>query len=323
VPDYAVVTEKLRRSFDDLVAVDGIDLQVETGEIYGFLGPNGAGKSTAVRMLTTLLMPTSGTAFVAGHDVIREPVEVRLRIGAALQDAALDPKQTGLELLKLQGRLYGLSGRDTKMRIGELESLIEIGDAINRQVGTYSGGMKRRLDLAASLMHNPEVLFLDEPTTGLDPISRSRVWDEVRRINRELGVTIFLTTQYLEEADALADRIGIITHGKLATEGTPTELKRQLGSDVIVARVDGDAQEAKRAVESIEAVEAVDVYGEEVSIRVANGAGFISAVALALNASSIRVRELTLRTPTLDDVFLHVTGGRLQQEEVLDEEAAG
>jgi ABC-2 type transport system ATP-binding protein len=171
-------------------------------------------------------------------------------------------------------------------------------------------------------MHNPEVLFLDEPTTGLDPISRARVWEEVRRINRELGVTIFLTTQYLEEADALADRIGIITHGKLATEGTPAELKRQIGSDVIVARVDGDALAAKRAVENIDAIEAVDVYDEEVSIRVANGAAFISAVALALNAASIHVRELTLRTPTLDDVFLSVTGGRFQQTEAVDNEAA-
>jgi ABC-2 type transport system ATP-binding protein len=322
VPEYAVETQKLRRSFDNLIAVDGIDLRVEPGEIYGFLGPNGAGKSTAVRMLTTLLMPSSGSAFVAGCDVTHDPVEVRLRIGAALQDAALDPKQTGLELLRLQGRLYGLSGHDTATRISELESLIEIGDAIKRQVGTYSGGMKRRLDLAASLMHNPEVLFLDEPTTGLDPISRSRVWEEVRRINRELGVTIFLTTQYLEEADALAHRIGIITHGKLATEGTPAELKRQIGSDVIVARIDGDALAAKRAVENIDAIEAVDVYHEELSIRVANGASFISAVALALNAAAIHVRELTLRTPTLDDVFLSVTGGRFQQQESVDEEAA-
>jgi len=321
VPEYAVVTEKLRRSFGDVVAVDSIDLLVDAGEIYGFLGPNGAGKSTAVRMLTTLLMPTSGTAFVAGHDVVREPVEVRLRIGAALQDAALDPKQTGVELLRLQGRLYGLSGRETRQRIVELESLIDIGDAINRQVGGYSGGMKRRLDLAASLMHNPEVLFLDEPTAGLDPISRSKVWDEVRRINRELGVTIFLTTQYLEEADGLADRIGIINHGVIATEGTPAELKRQLGSDVIVAHVDGELEAARAAVAGIEAIEGVDVYEEELSIRVANGAGFISNIALALNASGVHVRELTLRTPTLDDVFLYVTGGRFAQEEAANEEA--
>ena len=318
--EYAVVTEKLRRFFGDVVAVDGIDLLVREGEIYGFLGPNGAGKSTVVRMLTTLLMPSSGSATVAGKDVVREPVEVRLRIGAALQDAALDPKQTGMELLRLQGRLYGLSGRDTARRIADLESLMDIGDAIKRQVGTYSGGMKRRLDLAASLMHNPEVLFLDEPTAGLDLIGRSKVWAEVRRINQELGVTVFLTTQYLEEADALADRVGIINHGVIATEGTPAELKRQLGSDVIVARVEGDVEVARRVVAGIEAIEAVDVYDEEISIRVANGAGFISNVALALSASDVQVRELTLRTPTLDDVFLHVTGGRLAPEEVASEE---
>lgn len=313
--EYAVITDKLRRLFGDLCAVDGIDLAVREGEIYGFLGPNGAGKSTAIRMLTTLLMPTSGTATVAGLDVVKEPVEVRLRIGTALQEAALDAKQTGMELLRLQGRLYGLSGRDANRRIKELESLIEIGDAIYRQIGTYSGGMKRRLDLAASLMHNPEVLFLDEPTTGLDIISRSKVWDEVRRVNRELGVTIFLTTQYLEEADALADRIGIITHGVLAVEGTPADLKRRLGSDVIVARVDGDTKRAQEAVEAIDAIQGVDAYEDEISIRVTNGAGFVSTVALALNGANVRVRELTLRTPSLDDVFLSVTGARLQHEE--------
>ena len=219
-------------------------------------------------------------------------------------------------MLRLQGRLYGLSSRDTARRIVDLESLMDIGDAIKRQVGTYSGGMKRRLDLAASLMHNPEVLFLDEPTVGLDPIGRSKVWAEVRRINQERGVTVFLTTQYLEEADALADRVGIINHGVIATEGTPAELKRQLGSDVIVARVEGDVEAARRVVAGIEAIEAVEVYDEEISMRVANGAGFISNVALALSASDVQVRELTLRTPTLDDVFLHVTGGRLAQEEV-------
>jgi ABC-2 type transport system ATP-binding protein len=323
VPEYAVVTDKLRRYFGDLCAVDGIDLSVEKGEIYGFLGPNGAGKSTAIRMLITLLMPSSGTATVAGWDVVKDPVEVRLRIGAALQDAALDPKQSGLELLRLQGRLYGLSGRDTSRRIDELTPLIGIGDAIQRQIRTYSGGMKRRLDLAASLMHNPEVLFLDEPTAGLDPLSRARMWDEVRRVNRDSGVTIFLTTQYLEEADALADRIGIINHGVLVAEGTPADLKRTIGSDVIVARIDGDPQAARAAVEAIDAVERVDVYNEEISICVANGAGFVSTVALALNASNVRVRELTLRTPTLDDVFLNVTGARLQQEEAAEEGAEG
>ena len=319
MPEYAVVTDKLRRSFGDVHAVNGVDLAVREGEIYGFLGPNGAGKTTVLRMLTTLLMPSSGSAMVAGKDVVKEPVEVRLRIGAALQDAALDPKQTGVELLRLQGSLYGLSGRDAKLRIEELESLIDIGDAINRQIGTYSGGMKRRLDLAASLMHNPQLLFLDEPTTGLDPISRARVWEEVTRISRNLGVTIFLTTQYLEEADALADRVGIINHGELVIEGSPTDLKRALGSDVIVARIDGDCEVAKRVVEGIDSVERVDAYEEEISVRVANGAAFVSAVAVALSEADVRVRELTLRTPTLDDVFLDATGARLQQNETVDE----
>ncbi len=201
--EYAVTVEGIVRSFDEVRAVDGIDLEVSKGEIYGFLGPNGAGKTTLIRVLTTLLLPTGGRAFVAGKDVVHNAREVRLSIGAALQEAALDNKQTGRELLRLQGRLYGLTGREIDQRMKELSSLIDIGDAIDRLIGTYSGGMKRRIDLAASLVHNPEVLFLDEPTTGLDPISRARVWKEVKRINDQLGVTIFLTTQYLEEADEL------------------------------------------------------------------------------------------------------------------------
>ena len=222
----AVLTEGLRRRFDDNVAVDGVDLEVAPGEIYGFLGPNGAGKSTTVRMLCTLLLPTGGRARVAGHDVATEPDAVRLRIGVALQDAALDDKQTGRELLRLQGRLYGLHRDEIDRRLDDLEPLVDIGDALDDRIGTYSGGMKRRLDLAAALVHNPEVLFLDEPTTGLDPISRAKVWDEVRRLNEQLGMTIFLTTQYLEEADQLAHRVGIINGGKLVAEGTPEELKR-------------------------------------------------------------------------------------------------
>ncbi len=312
--EYAVQTRGIGRNFGDVKAVDAIDLNISKGEIYGFLGPNGAGKTTLVRMLITLLMPTAGSATVAGFDVVSEANEVRLRIGAALQEAALDLKQTGRELLRLQGRLYGLNRRELDTRLDDLAGLVDIGDALDRFVGTYSGGMKRRLDLAASLIHNPEVLFLDEPTTGLDPISRARVWEEVQRINKELSVTIFLTTQYLEEADALADRVGIINQGMLMAEGTPDDLKRSLGNDVIIAQVDGQADAAKAAVVGLEGVVDVDSSGGEVIIQVVNGAAHISAVALALNEREVHVRELTLRTPTLDDVFLSVVGARMEQE---------
>ena len=312
--EYAVQTRGIGRNFGDVKAVDAIDLNISKGEIYGFLGPNGAGKTTLVRILITLLMPTAGSATVAGFDVVSEANEVRLRIGAALQEAALDLKQTGRELLRLQGRLYGLNRRELDTRLDDLAGLVDIGDALDRFVGTYSGGMKRRLDLAASLIHNPEVLFLDEPTTGLDPISRARVWEEVQRINKELSVTIFLTTQYLEEADALADRVGIINQGMLMAEGTPDDLKRSLGNDVIIAQVDGQADAAKAAVVGLEGVVDVDSSGGEVIIQVVNGAAHISDVALALNEREVQVRELTLRTPTLDDVFLSVVGARMEQE---------
>ena len=309
---YAVYAEALVRQFGGVRAVDGVDLQVPAGEIYGFLGPNGAGKSTTVRMLCTLLAPTGGRALVAGHDVAAEPGRVRLRIGVALQDAALDPKQTGTELLRLQGRLYGLSRRALARRLAELGELIELGDALDRPIGTYSGGMKRRLDLAAALVHNPEVVFLDEPTTGLDPASRARVWSEIRRLNQQLGMTIFLTTQYLEEADELAHRVGIIDLGRIVAEGTPADLKRSIGSDVIVARVDGDAAGARPAVEAVPGVRSVEAHGNELLIAAADGTAAISGVAVALAGSAVAVRDLTLRTPTLDDVFLELTGAHIE-----------
>ena len=312
--EYAVQTRGIGRTFGEVKAVDAIDLNIPKGEIYGFLGPNGAGKTTLVRMLITLLLPTAGSATVAGCDVVSEANDVRLRIGAALQEAALDLKQTGRELLRLQGRLYGLNRRELDTRLEELAGLVDIGDALDRFIGTYSGGMKRRLDLAASLIHNPEVLFLDEPTTGLDPISRARVWEEVQRINKELSVTIFLTTQYLEEADALADRVGIISQGRLMAEGTPAELKRSMGNDVIFVQVDGDMDELKASVAEVDGVVDVDASGGELIIHVVNGAAHISDVALALNDHHGQVRELTLRTPTLDDVFLSVAGARMEQE---------
>jgi ABC-2 type transport system ATP-binding protein len=318
--DAAVLAEGIHRYFGDTHAVEGVDLEVAPGEIYGFLGPNGAGKSTLVRVLCTLLAPTAGRALVAGYDVATQPLLVRLRIGVALQDASLDPNQNGAELLRLQARLYGLNRDETEQRLRELGPLIDLGDALERRIGTYSGGMRRRLDLAAALVHNPAVLFLDEPTTGLDPATRARVWDEVRRLNGEHGITIFLTTQYLEEADALTQRVGIIDRGKLIAEGTPAELKRSMGSDVIVARVDGDAAGACTAVESVPGVDAADVHGDEITIRVEDGSAAISPVAIALHGCDVGVRELTLRTPTLDDVFLELTGEHILDEDRLEEE---
>ncbi len=311
--DWAIEAKGLARSFSDVEAVKGIDLSIPKGQIYGFLGPNGAGKTTLIRMLITLLLPTKGEARVAGFDLRSEPKQIRLRIGAALQEATLDPKQTGLEFLRLQGYLYGLSRRQADQRIDELGSLVDIGDAIKRFISTYSGGMKRRLDLAAALIHNPEILFLDEPTTGLDPISRNRVWEEVRRINQELGVTIFLTTQYLEEADSLADKVGIINHGLLAVEGTPAELKRSMGSDIIIADVGTDTESAIDAVKALDAVGQVESHGTELMIRVSNGAAHIGPVALALHQRGVEVKEIKMHTPTLDDVFLNVTGARFEE----------
>ena len=296
------------------MAVDKIDLAVRKGEIYGFLGPNGAGKSTTSRMLCTLTAPSGGRALVAGHDVARNPDAVRLRIGVALQAAALDMQQTGSELLRQQGRYYGLSGREIDQRLQELRSLVDLGDALDQRIKEYSGGMKRRIDLAAGLIHNPEVLFLDEPTTGLDPVSRAKVWEEVRRLNDELGMTIFLTTQYLEEADSLADRVGIIDHGRIVAEGTPDELKRAVGSDVVIVSVD-DPGAAHRAVERVPMVDAVDVHGHEVTISTSDGPATVSPVAIALADAGVAVKALTLRAPTLDDVFLTMTGNRLQSEE--------
>ena len=311
----AIQARDLRRTFGDNHAVDGIDLDVPYGEIYGFLGPNGAGKSTTVKMLCTLLGITSGTASVCGFDVGTQTGDIRLRIGVALQDSSIDGKQTGREMLHLQGRLYGLKATDIKQRMDDVIGLVDIGTAIDDRVESYSGGMKRRLDLAMSLIHRPQVLFLDEPTTGLDPASRSSVWAEVRRLNREHGMTIFLTTQYLEEADELADRVGIISNGLIAAEGAPAELKREIGTDVIQADVEGDVEAAAAAVRAIDGIDDVQTHGNELAVATTDGAGLIAQVAVALNGCGVPVRSLTLRTPTLDDVYLHVTGSHFAGDE--------
>ncbi len=317
--ETAIRTEGLVRRFGDFLAVDTVDLDIGRGEIYGFLGPNGAGKSTTVRMLCTLMAPTSGVARVAGFDVGSQPGDVRLHIGVALQDAALDPKQTGRELLRLQGLLYGLPKAAMAKRVTELGELIDLGDALDRPVATYSGGMRRRLDLAAALVHNPEILFLDEPTTGLDPVSRVSVWNEVRRLNEELGMTIFLTTQYLEEADELCGRVGIINQGRIVAEGSPDDLKRAVGADIIIARVDGDAAVLCPVIQALPEVQSVEAHGNELVIATDNGSAAISPVAVALNGCQAAVRDLTLRTPTLDDVFLELTGTHIESEATPEE----
>lgn len=311
--DLAIEAVKLERRFGSFVAVNKINLAIARGEIYGFLGPNGAGKSTTLRMLCTLTLPSGGHARVAGYDVATQHHAVRLRIGAALQATALDPGETGAALLRQQGRFYGLKRHEIDERIHQLKGLIDLGDALDRKIRGYSGGMKRRIDLAAALIHNPEVLFLDEPTTGLDPVSRAKVWEEVRRLRNELGMTIFLTTQYLEEADALADRVGIIDGGQIVAEDTPEALKRAIGSDTITVVVD-DVETARRTLAALPAVTAVRIDGDAVSASSVRGPETVSPVAIALAEAGVRVKSLTLREPTLDDVFMRMTGHHLRTE---------
>jgi len=293
-------------------AVDGIDLVVEPGEIYGFLGPNGAGKSTTVHMLTTLLPPTAGTARVAGLDVATQGPEVRKVIGAALQEAALDPHLTGSEHMKLQTSLHGLPRSERVKRGEELIERVGLSDAAGRRVGDYSGGMKRRLDLALALVHRPRVLFLDEPTTGLDPQSRSSLWTEVTRLSAEDGVTVFLTTQYLEEADQLANRIGIIDDGKIAAEGTPAALKSEIGrpSVEVVTRDPAKREVAKRILDGFGTPE--PAAREALGIRLHEGIDELVGIVRAFDAANIELASLVLNEPTLDDVFLAKTGRHLE-----------
>src|SRR4051812_2058160 len=275
----AIQTQDLKRTFKGGVdAVRGIDLFIAPGEVFGFLGPNGAGKTTTVRILCTLLPPTAGSARVGGVDVVADAAEVRRRIGVALQEIGLDPVQTGRELLELQCGLYGITGADAKKRAEELLELVGLADAADRRTKTYSGGMKRRLDLASALVHSPEVLFLDEPTTGLDPASRLTVWDEVRRINAA-GTTVFLTTQYLEEADQLCNRLAIIDAGKIVAEGTPERLKAEMGHDVVRLTLDGaDPATTEAAVRDLPGLERAVTETDALALYLEDGAGSIAEI---------------------------------------------
>jgi len=313
--DNGIEVEDLVREFKKGPrAVDGIDLTVAPGEIYGFLGPNGAGKSTTVHMLTTLLPPTAGTARVAGHDIVKEGPAVRDAIGVALQEAALDQFLTAREHMRLQAGMHGLTKADAQRRGDELIARVGLSDAADRKVGGYSGGMRRRLDLALALVHEPAILFLDEPTTGLDVQSRTALWDEVQRLASSNGVTVFLTTQYLEEADVLADRVGIIDKGRIVAEGTPESLKAEIGRPTVEIVPEEPEQHAQLA-------EALAPFGDETPARPGaaavqlDGHGGLADVVRALDTRGLRAAAINLHQPTLDDVFLAKTGRKLEGSE--------
>lgn len=309
----AVEAQNIVKNFGDVRALDGVSIQFEKGIVYGLLGPNGAGKTTLIRVLTTLLKPDSGSASVAGIDLIADPVGVRQKAGLAGQFAAVDEHQTGRENVEMVGRLYNLSKGEARSRADEVLDRINLADAADLQVKTYSGGMRRKLDLAASMVGRPEVLFLDEPTTGIDPTSRLALWDLIEEMV-DGGTTLLLTTQYLEEADRLADRIGVIDHGKLIAEGTSNELKAQLGGDVVEVNVH-DADRAL-AVECLARVAAEDptTEGATLSIPAPNGSKTLTAVVRELDAAAIEPTDIALRKPTLNDVFITITGRKAEEE---------
>jgi ABC-2 type transport system ATP-binding protein len=316
VHEAVIETRGLRRVFKsrqrEVVAVAGVDLSVEAGEIFGFLGPNGAGKTTTLRMLATLLPPSGGTARVAGCQLATEPARIRERIGYVGQAGGADREITGRTELVFQGRLYGMSVPQAQRRAAELIEMLELDGAADRKVGTYSGGQKRRLDIGLGLVHAPQLLFLDEPTTGLDPQSRARVWDEVRKMH-DRGVTVFLTTHYLDEADALCDRVAIIDYGKIVAEGTPEELKRAVAGDVVTLSVAGDQQHAFDLIKDQPFVREAKLEDGSVHLYVDRGEVAMPAILRLLDSASLQLMTVELHRPSLDDVFLRQTGRSLRE----------
>ncbi|HLH23259.1 MAG TPA: ATP-binding cassette domain-containing protein [Chloroflexota bacterium] len=310
-------TRGLRRTFrsrrGEVVAVDGVDLHVAAGEVFGFLGPNGAGKTTTLRMLATLLVPTGGEATVAGYDLRREPARVRERIGYVAQGGGTDPALSAREELVLQGRLYGLDKREAQRRTVALLEAFELETAADRPTGTYSGGQRRRLDLALGLIHRPRLVFLDEPTTGLDPQGRARMWDEVRRL-RDGGMTVFLTTHYLEEADALCDRLAIIDHGRIVAEGTADQLKRQVAGDLVTLSVQGDPVVAEALLAAQPFVREASREDGTIRLYVEHGEAALPAVLRLLDGAGLPLQTIALSRPSLDDVFLRTTGRSLRDD---------
>jgi len=312
--EYAIEARGLVKRFGELTAVDGIDLSVPAGSIYAMLGPNGAGKTTTINMLTTLTRPTAGEARVAGHDLLRAPDKVRAKIGVTFQEIVLDRDLSGREVLDIHGRLYRQPTAQRRRRIAELVELVQLGDAIDRRVGTYSGGMKRRLELARGLMTDPAVLFLDEPTQGLDPQNRVGIWSYIRELNRSRGLTLLLTTHYMDEAEALASHVGIVDKGRLVAEGEPQRLVESMGADVIRVRGQGAPGHFVQSVAALPFVSRVEAEadGELVIVYVDSGSRRLVDVVGAASGNGFRVEDVTVARPSLGDLFLSYTGRALR-----------
>ncbi|WP_461863245.1 ATP-binding cassette domain-containing protein [Thermococcus sp.] len=311
--EYAVEVENLVKKYGDFTAVRGISFRVRRGEIFAFLGPNGAGKTTTVHVLTTLLKPNGGTAFVAGHDVVREPMEVRRRIGIVFQDPSLDRELTAYENMYIHGRIYGYSGEGLRKKIERLLKFVELWEFKDRPVKFFSGGMQRRLEIARSLLHEPEILFLDEPTIGLDPQTRAHIWEYIRAMKEEQDMTIFLTTHYMDEAEQLADRIAIMDYGRIIAEGTADELKKLVGNDVIYLRM----EEPEEGVKCLNAdfIRGCKVMPDgRVRLDVQNAGEAVPKLFELAQEKGVRILEVTYHRPTLNDVFLHLTGREIRDE---------
>ena len=316
----AIKAINLTKRYGSLIAVDHVNFEVYYGEVFGFLGPNGAGKTTTIKMLTTITRPTEGTAIVNGYDIVKQPAKVRESIGVVPQEYTADEDLTGWENLMLIAALYGIPKREAKERAAELLDLVELSYAADRKVETYSGGMRRRLEIAMGLINRPAILFLDEPTLGLDAQTRAAIWEYIYKLRNQYGITIFMTTHYLEEADRYAERIAIIDHGRILTIGTPKELKEKVGGDVVTIEVNGDVETARKVIENIEGISGVTVIGSTIRFKVRNGNTAIPIIFEALNKLSIRAVSVTIKEPTMDEVFLEYTGRRLRDEESSGEE---